>query len=204
MKTHLKRFLITCLVCIATTNPHVYAQGKTFFRYTNDQGSQVISDAIEPKYAVRGYDIIDSKGGIIKTVPAELSPEEKIRLKQEKEEQRRIEKWDAELLSRYSTVEDIQATKKRRLEGVSNSIYSLKLTLSNISDTIKHYQAEAAANERQGEQVSEDTLFSISRLQKDRVFFEQEIERKEKHKQELTISYDKDIQRFKIIKPTKN
>lgn len=178
-----------------------FAQSKTFYRYINNSGFQVISDSIPPQYAAQGYDIIDSKGIIVEKVLPELSVEEKRRIRLEKEAEEKMALWDSELLSRYSTVEDIKATKKRRITGINNSIYSLQLTLNNISNTIKLYQAEAAANERQGEEVPEETLFSITRLQKDRLFFEDEIERKQSHKQQTNDNYDKDIERFMIIKP---
>lgn len=179
------------------------AQNSTFFRYINDQGVRVIADSIPPEYTVKGYDIIDSQGQIIKTIPPELNQKEKaLRIKQNAEK-RRMAEWDKELLARYSTIDDIKATKKRRLKGVDNSIFSLRLTLNNISETIKHYQAEAAANERQGETVSKDTLSSITRLQKDRVFIEDEIKRKKKRREEVATNYDKDIDRFRIIKPAK-
>jgi hypothetical protein len=201
MMNHL--LLITIATVCSFSSVSAVAE-KTLFRYTNDQGGKVISDAIPPKYAARGYELIDSKGQLIKLVPPEPTPEEKAQFEKVQAEQRYLEKWDKELLSRYSTLNDIKATKKRRLEGMDNSIYSLRLTLSNISETIKHYQAEAASNERQGEKISDETLSSITRLQKDRDFIEEEIKRKEKIKQEVNDSYDADIKRFGEIKPEKS
>jgi hypothetical protein len=169
------------------------------FRYKNDQGSRVISDEISPYYASKGYEIIDSRGTVIKTIPRELSPTEKTQQRKEREKQARLDKWDEELRSRYHSLQDIQSTKQRRLKGVGNSITSLKLTLENISDTIKYYQAEAAANERQGEVVATDTLASMARLQKDRDFIEQEISKRQTRHAEIIEGFEKDIQRFKII-----
>jgi chromosome segregation ATPase len=179
----------------------VDAQSKTFFRYENEQGSKVMTDAIPPQYAVKGYEVINSSGIVIKVVPPEPSPEEKARIQKEKAEKRRLEKWDKELLSRYSSVNDIESTKSRRITGLENSIFSLRLTLKNISETIKFYQAEAATHERQGEDVSADTLASIERLQNDRDFIEAEISKKDSSKTQVSNDYDKDIVRFKQIKP---
>jgi hypothetical protein len=197
-----KRLLapITVLSALLVHTP-VDAQSKTFFRYENEQGSKVMTDAIPPQYAVKGYEVINSSGIVIKVVPPEPSPEEKAQLQKEKAEKRRLEKWDKELLSRYSSVNDIESTKSRRITGLENSIFSLRLTLKNISETIKFYQAEAATHERQGEEVSTDTLASIERLQNDRDFIEAEISKKDISKTQVSNDYDNDIARFKKIKP---
>jgi hypothetical protein len=171
----------------------------TLYRYKNDQGGRVISDAISPYYATKGYEIIDSRGNVIKTVPKELSPEEKIRQKKQREEQAKLDAWDKELRSRYHNVEDIESTRKRRLKGVDNSITSLQLTLQNISETVKYYQAEAASNERQGEAVPQDTLSSMARLQKDRDFIENEIKKRQENRKKIVDTFDADVARFKII-----
>lgn len=201
-RLHASTIFILLLANVLAYTP-AYAQSKTLFRYYNDQGSKVISDAIPPKYAVKGYEIINSSGQVIQVIPPEPSAEEKAQFQQEKAEKRRLEKWDKELLSRYSSVDDIEATKLRRVKGIENSIFSLRLTLKNISETIKFYQAEAATHERQGEDISTDTLSSIERLQKDRDFIEAEILRKESSKLQTVNNYNKDIARFKIIKPEK-
>jgi hypothetical protein len=201
---------IRCLVRIALSITvlcyvfNVHAQSKTFFRYTNDQGRKVFSDVIPPQYTTKGYELMDSAGRVIKVILPELSPEEKARVETERTNARRIAKRDNELLSRYSNVSDIKESKARRLKDIGNSIYSLRLTLKNISKTIMSYQAEAASYERQGENVPKETLSSLTRLQKDRSFIEIEIDRKEQAKQQISNSYDEDIIRFGAIKPVIN
>jgi len=188
--------LLMCFSLLACSSAQADGQ---LFRYKNDRGNRVISDSISPYDAAKGYEIIDSRGTVIKTVPKELSAAQKAQQQLQLQEQAKLDKWDKELRSRYHNLKDIQATKQRRLEGVDNSIASLQLTLENISDTIKHYQAEAAANERQGEVVAADTLASMARLQKDRDFIEQETYKRQAKRTEIIDEFDKDIQRFKVI-----
>ncbi len=180
----------------------VFAAG-SLYRYTNDQGTKVITDVISPQNAAKGYNIIDSRGNVIETVPPELSQAEKERLKNDLAEKESLEKWDKELMARYSNVEDIIAAKERRMSGIKNSVSSLELTLQNIAQTIKHYQAEAAANERQGEKVTPETLSSIERLQNDKECIEQEIKRQKKRRDNTNESYDADIERFRLISSKK-
>lgn len=200
----LTRLLFAGLLASLLAGRDAYANSTTLFRYINAQGSQVITDAIPPQYATKGYEVINSNGQVLRVIPPELSTEEKEKSQRLQAEKQRIEKWDKELLSRYSSVDDIEATQQRRIKGIENSIFSLRLTLKNISETITFYQAEAATKERQGEAVTTDTLSAIDRLQKDRSFIEMEIEKKENNKKAVANNYNKDIQRFKEIKPEKN
>ncbi|MGS2718315.1 hypothetical protein ACVBE9_09100 [Eionea flava] len=195
-REHLLMLIAALVLCVITS---AIQANNTLYRYENDQGTKVISDVISPYYAAKGYDVIDSRGNIVKTVPAELSPAEKEQKRKARVEQERLDKWDQELRSRYHSVKDIESTKKRRLKGIDNSITSLQLTLENISKTIKYYQAEAAANERQGETIPKETLASMARLQADRDFIEQEIGKRQARRTDIVSKYQKDIDRFKVI-----
>jgi len=177
------------------------ANQKPLYRYTQESGNVVISDTIPPEYTSQGYEVIDSRGNVLKTIPKELSQAEKAQQIADRKELERLAEWDKELLARYSRVSDIESRKKRRLTGIENSIESLKLTLEKISNTISYDQAEAAADERQGEVVAKETVESIARLQKDKSFISNEIARKEKERDRANASFDKDIERFNIIKP---
>jgi hypothetical protein len=191
--------LILTIACSGLFIQSLAYADNTLYRYTNDSGARVMSDAISPYYAAKGYEIIDSRGNVIKTIPKELSPEEKARQQKQREKQATLDAWDQKLRSRYHSLADIEATKKRRLKGVDNSITSLQLTLDNISETVKYYQAEAASNERQGVAVPKDTLSSMARLQKDRDFIEQEIEKRQANRKKIVTMFDRDTARFTII-----
>ncbi len=200
------RSLMAGSLCLTLMTFHysLQADAKPLYRYTQPSGNIVISDSIPPEYASQGYEIIDSRGNIIKTVPKELSEAEKAQRVANQKELARLAAWDKELLARYSQVSDLESRKKRRIAGIKNSIDSLKLTLKNISNTISYYKAEAAADERQGEAVAKETVGSIARLQKDKDFISNEIARKEKEEARVTDSFNKDIERFKLITSSKS
>ena len=196
-----KLFLFCCTSLLAITTLNTQAQDRTYFRYKNDQGVQVMSDVIPIKYATKGYQIVDLYGRVVKIVPPELSAEEKERLRKELEEKRRLEAWDKELLARYTHIEDIEAAKKRKLRGIDTNVFTLRLTLNNISDKIKALQADAAASERKGDKASEDLVIAITQLQEDKQLIEEEIEQKLEDKKEIAKNYESDIARFKVIRP---
>lgn len=192
------------ILLLALFSVHLNAQSKSYFRYRNEQGVLVMSDAIPVKYATKGYEIVDIYGRVSKVVPPEPSQEEKDQLRKELEEKERLEKWDRELLLRYSHIEDIRAAKKRKLRGIDTNIFTLRLTLNNITERIKIHQATAASSERQGQKVSEETLAAIQQLEKDKQLIQEEIEQRKLDKQDVAKQYDQDMERFITIQSTAN
>ena len=187
------------ILLLALTHTYLMAQDRTYFRYKNEQGVQVMSDVIPVKYASKGYQIVDIYGHVVKVVPPEVSAEEKKRIRLELAEKERLAKWDEELLSRYSSINDINAAKKRKLRNIDTNIFTLRLTLNNIRDRIKVLQANAAGVERSGEKAPESISRSIEQLQEDRQLMEEEIEQRLEDKKLLAEDYDRDIARFIMI-----
>lgn len=179
----------------------VFAQDVPYYRYINEKGVKVISTQIPSRYVKRGYDIITVDGRLIERVAPELTGAEKAKLLQEQKEQKRLKEWDTELLKRYSHPDDIEAAKQRKLAQNMNAIGILRRNVEKIDQEINRYQGLAAADEREGRDVSEDTLESIRRLKRERVVELKDIEDREEEGRQIIESHDRDIDRFKIIRP---
>lgn len=177
------------------------AQGVPYYRYINEKGVKVISTQIPSRYVKRGYDIIAVDGRLIERVAPEPTGAEKERLIKQQREQKRLKEWDAELLKRYSHPKDIEAAKQRKLAQNMNSIGILKRNVEKIDQEINRFQGLAAADEREGREVSLDTLESIERLKREKVVELKEVAEREKERQQITESYDRDIERFEVIRP---
>ena len=194
--------LLSLTLLIALLPKANAAEEPTLFRYRNDQGVPVISSTIPPKFVRRGYDIITFDGRVLKTVPPELSPEQRAKLLEQQQEEARLKAWDQDLLRRYSHPDDIEAAKQRRLAQNQNAIGIVQRTIEKIDSDIVRYQGLAAADEREGRAVNGDTLEKIAQLKQDRVDAEQEIAKLEQENQLIIEKFDKDIARFKEIKPS--
>jgi len=177
------------------------AQDIIYYRYINDKGYKVISTQIPSRYVKRGYDITTVDGRLIERVAPEPSAKEKAKFLQKIEEQKRLQEWDTELLKRYSHPVDIESAKQRKLVQNTNSIGIIRRNIEKIDQEINRYQSLAAADEREGRDVSGDTLASIARLQRERVVEKKEEGEREKERQQIIESYDEDIARFKVIRP---
>jgi hypothetical protein len=203
MSNFIKRQIISalcgCFFLILSTIG--FAQGLQLYRYTNNQGVTVISSQIPPHYVSKGYEVITYDGRVLETVAPEPIGEEKIRTLQKQEQQRRQEARDAELLKRYSHADDIEAAKQRRLAQNRNVTAITERNIEKIDAEINRYQALAAADEREGREVSTETLKAIEELRNDREKELQEIAEQQREGRAITDKYDSDIARFKIIRP---
>jgi hypothetical protein len=189
--------VFTALVCFSAS---IFAGEVLFYRYTDTKGVTVISSKIPPKYVSRGYDVITFDGRLVERVAPELSKEEKLKL--ELEQQKTL--YLKELFKRYSNTEDIKEAKKRKLLDNENAIAILGRNVEKIDEEINRYQALAAADEREGREVSEGTLGAINKLIEDRKATLQEIESKRSEGLLIAKRFDKDIELFQAARPKTN
>lgn len=182
------------------------AQSRNLYRYHNDEGNVVVDFQVPAEYVSRGYEVINSKGVVIKVVPRELTEEEKqsqdaqARLEAEaKAEQKRLREWDESLLLRYSTVADIEATRDRALQDLRIRVSILKSNRRSLKTQVENYQAEAADMERRGQEVDQDRLQAIADLQEEIAITERSIVDREQQIDAVEAAYGRDIERFEML-----
>ena len=200
----IRRLLMVLLLLSQLFTGRVDAAGEgRFYRYTDDNGVMVISSKIPPRYESRGYDMITRGGRLIERIPPEPGPAEKARREQQRAEQERLQAWDGELLRRYSHPDDIEFAKQRKLTQVSNDTAIISRNIGKIDREIDRYQGLAAADERAGRTVSKATLDTIKALQGDRAKEQQKLAQKLAEQHNIVERFDRDIERFKVIRPVR-
>lgn len=191
--------LIFSLVTTMALSAHALAQNTVFYKYINAKGVNVVSSRIPSEYVKKGYDIISSNGRLIQRIPPELSAEEKVRLIAETERLKKIKDRDTLLLRRYSRPEDIEAAKQRKLSQIENRVWLIDRNIEKLNSKIDLYQSLAAEDERAGEKISIDTLWSIEKLKSDRDIEINKRKQKTEESNHVIKSHDKDIARLKEI-----
>jgi hypothetical protein len=191
--------LIFSLVTTMALSAHALAQNTVFYKYINAKGVNVVSSRIPSEYVKKGYDIISSNGRLIQRIPPELSAEEKVRLIAETERLKKIKDRDTLLLRRYSRPEDIEAAKQRKLSQIENRVWLIDRNIEKLNSKIDLYQSLAAEDERAGEKISIDTLWSIEKLKNDRDIEINKRKQKTEESNHVIKSHDKDIARLKEI-----
>ena len=179
------------------------------YRYRDENGRVVVDYRIPASYVKRGYEVLNVKGRVIKTVPAELTKEQRHALgSQEKQavesaaEQRRLRKWDESLLLRYSTVADIEAARERALQSLQIRLNILRSSRRLLKQQVESYQTQAADIERSGQSVDHAHLTTIESLQRQIEFSSRAIADRNLEMAELSARYQRDIMRFSMLLET--
>jgi len=196
------QFVLLC--ALSTVSSTLFAQN--LYRYSNNENVLVIDDHIPPEFVTKGYDIIRHDGTLIKRIPRQLSEEELLlqnteeareRLRQEEEQ--KLQAWDESLMLRYSSVEDIEAAKKRALSELNIRISILKSNLLSVKTQIENQQSKAADIERRGSQAPQTLLDNIKSFKIEIEDIEEAILQRQQEIQTVEDSYQRDIERFSTL-----
>ena len=196
------RLILLCV--LSSVSSALFAQN--LYRYTNHENVQVIDDHIPPEFVAKGYDIIRRDGTLIKRIPRQLSEEElrlqnteEARERLRQEEEQKLRAWDESLLLRYSSVEDIEAAKKRALSELNIRISILKSNLLSVKTQIENQQRKAADIERRGSEAPQALLDNIKTFKIEIEDIEEAIQQRQKEIQTVEDSYQRDIARFSTL-----
>lgn len=150
--------------------PVVMAAGNVY-RFNVD-GQIVIKDSVPSDLAPLGYQVLNSQGMLIRTVPRELTREEIIerdrKLEIERQHQERIaarKQADKDLQRLYASVDDVDRALKRKSEEVLTHIELQKRRVVDIQEKLESAQQVAANIERRGQVVSPELKAEIAQYQ---------------------------------------
>jgi len=203
--TSARRLLPCIMLSLALVAPllsaNTTAQELKFYRYKNASGITVISTRIPSQFVRKGYDIVTRDGRLIQRIPAEPSAEEKQRILEAQAEAERLKKSDRELLSRYSSVNDIEADRSRKLTQFDSDLIQRRRSIEKINEETTLWQSKAADEERRGQAVSAATLDKLAQLRAQKKSIEFAIKQKQQERKQAMERYDSYAARFKIIRP---
>ena len=184
--------------CFAST---VAVADRVYYRYVNDQGVKVLNATVPPEFVKNGYEVVTITGKVLEVVPPALTDEEKAATAERRKREAELAEWDKSLMRRYSAVEDIEASKERKLKDYDASLAILRGNANNINSQIDQAQAQAADAERAGRAVPQHVLEQIAALQLKLEETNGRIEEREEERQEVAEQFDLDAERFREIKP---
>ena len=196
-----KRLMSGLLMLLLLISHNSIANGRTLYRYVNEDGVKVLTYSIPPQYVSKGYEIVDANGQLIEVVPPELSPEDRAAAEAARAEEERLQIWDQQLLKRYSRVSDIEAAKERKLAEISTNINILKSNMANMNNELDKLQSTAADMERAGKPVPDAILDNIKAITEELAAIADKIQLRQEEYQMQLDKFNDDVERFLIIKP---
>lgn len=192
---------IAILLCLSSI-----ADAAQYYRYNNAKGNPVLSSTIPKDRVAFGYEIVDSKGRVIKTV-APAPTKEELAAKSEQRKQAELEKKrakaqakvDAELLRKYSTPADIEAEKARKIKEMQVSATILQGNLKVVQGELEAEYAKAASIEKNNGTVSVALKDRIAALEAKLKTTQVMLDKREAEVSKAQDSYDTAIERFKVL-----
>lgn len=170
----------------------VAANDITRYRYKNSQGVPVISNTLPAQYAQGGYDILDGSNNVIKVVPPAPSKEDVEKVKQQRAV---LAKYEV-LKRRYSTVDDIERAKKRKLSNINTNISILKGNISNLEAGVDELVRQAAQFERAGRKVPASILSQLDDTKTELDISADLLTYREQEYRDTAKKFDEDVRAF--------
>ncbi len=180
--------LLSLLVCICgeALAQHVY------YRYINEDGVKVLDQSIPPEYAQSGYEVLNASGQVVKVVPPAPSEEDVERNAAEREAQQLY----ARLKRRYSSAQEIEEAKLRRLKNIDTNIAILKGNITSLKRGIDNQMSKAADLERRGASIPKNMLDKLDSTRAELSVAEELLDIREKEHEEVTEKFDRDKANF--------
>lgn len=172
------------------------------YRYTNKDGVLVTSNSIAPEYARKGYQVVNLGGAVLETIAPEPTAEERAEFEQgEKNKVSAAQQLedDKQLLLRYTTAEEIQDSKKRKLTEIEDKVKMLNANVSTIGQQIVFEQQKAANLERNGQPIPPAQLAKIDSLQNELKVTESQLNDRKKEVAEESQRFDWEIERYNFL-----
>ncbi len=175
--------------------------------WKNDAGIRECSFTVPLKYRGREIQIMNSQGQVIRTIPADKTPEEKEKAaalakieaekKRKKDEQRRK---DIILLNTFTTVDDIILSRDAKITAIESIIKISESNRAKQQKTLDKHTQRAGNFERKSRKVPDSILKEIEKSKNKIKTIDDFIENRKQEKLVIFQKYEKDINRFKELK----
>ena len=155
--------LVPLALCLVPLESLADAQQR--YRYVNDQGVVVLDQSIPARFVDRGYTILGGDGHVIKVVASvterKRQEEQQKVVDAEHKRQERINQSDQELLRMYSSPEDVERARDRKLGSIRTAIAITDANLQRLLAQKQSIEYQGAQLERGGHTVSAELVKNL-------------------------------------------
>jgi hypothetical protein len=197
--------LCLCWLVAFSVDAGAAGNGRTLYKWVDDQGVTHYGDRIPPEYAGQEQHIINAQGIEIKHLEAQKSPEQLAAEDQKRADAEQRQNRDRNLLSTYDSVQEIERLRDQRLDLVADQIKVTNQFLDTLNGRMKKLRVSSMhfkpynSDEKaptMPEQVAEDLV----RLANDIRTQEQNLRQKRGEESTMRKQFESDISRFKELK----
>lgn len=191
------KFLLALIAGLALSLP---ASAKTY-KWVDDKGVTHMGDTIPAEYANKDRQLLNKSGVVVKTQDV-LTPEER-RLKEaetakvnsEEAAVRDQKLHDKSLTDTYSSVNEIELSRKRSLQQIDARIDSISSQIKITSNNLMSLQAQNRGNAKVPAHIQEETRATQERLDR----LQHDLDKFKAEKAAVEARYDADKARYKAL-----
>ena len=193
MQKYLSCTVVLVLICCAQL-----AFAQNLFRYKDHNDQTRLSTSLPAEFVDNGYDILGPDGSLIERVePVAELDEEQLAMVQAAQQKTRL---DEALLVSYSTVDEIEAHRDRKLKGVKTQIGIIDSDRRLLLNELEKETQEKERLEKRNKEIDVDILARIETLTElDKLLLSQRQQREHQLK-DITHEYRLKVERFTQLK----
>ncbi|HEX8593597.1 MAG TPA: DUF4124 domain-containing protein [Pseudomonas sp.] len=166
------------------------------YRYVDNRGVTVLDrQGVPPEYAAKGYEVLNTRGRVVQVVPAPPTAEQ---LEQAQTAKAKAAA-DAQLLRLYSSVEDVDRAKARKLAELDALIDVARGNILNLNAQQGGLQKQAADQERAGRAVPQTLIDQLGDLRTQQQSLRMDIERNQALRVQAETTFAIDRARVKKL-----
>lgn len=170
--------------------------GPLLYRYEDAKGVTVLDrQGVPPELIYKGYEVLNDQGRVVQVVPPAPSLQERQKALDDKARA----SSDAQLLRLYSTVEDVDRAKARKLAELDSVISVARGNLASMRTQQANLQSQAADQERSGKQVPDHLVAQIENAKAEQIGLEGDIKRYLEGRKQAEASFDSDRARLQTL-----
>lgn len=210
----MRRLLATIAVLSLLPLGHLAAQSKTpkLYKWVDENGVVHYGDTIPAEYAELQREVVNEHGITVDVMAAKKTEEEleeerrQEELRQAREMQRR---QDQALLATYTTVDEIELHRDRRVELFQAQARVTELYLSNLKRRLDKLLDDASkyrpySSDPDAEMIDPDLAADIATTKETIERHESNLEKFHEDEKQIIDRFDGDIDRFKQLKGLNN
>ena len=141
------------------------AMAREWYRYRNEKGVVELGQTVPPHLVDRGYTVVDDSGRVLRVVP---SSEERAVLEERRrasEAQRQAREAqiasDQELMRMYSSGEDVERARDRRLDSIRAAMAITQSNLRRLAAQKAAIEEQGRRQERSGRMVAQELVNNL-------------------------------------------
>ena len=187
--------MIKTVLLIVLISPWMVLDASELYRYFNKQGVLVTTDTPPADAATNDYEVVNESGRVLRIVSV-LEAGEDLSSDQSK--------LDNYLLTSFSSIDEIESLKARKVQLLMREIEQLKRNLTALAARENKIYFDASNIELSGEVVSESVTEQLQKLQNARAELTDTLGLRREEFKNLERRYKTYIARFRELKTDSN